>query len=168
MACRVCSVNSNLTGRPVPSILQSGTDLLLPNCGAIDRIPARCNEVCTTPRWREPDSNRRYRVTQPRFRGQPISPLLDHPLTEKSARTRTDSMTTPDASAGPMVRIRFPPAGSLSQRRTPEAVGEKPALWRRSAGGWGREKGRAGCEPGLLRPFSLTSIDAVPPRESSD
>src|SRR5205814_997705 len=24
----------------------------------------------------------------------------------------------------------------------------------RSAGGWGREKGRAGCEPGLLRPFS--------------
>ena len=38
---------------------------------------------------------------------------LDHPLTEKSARTRTDSMTTPDASAGPMVRIRFPPAASL-------------------------------------------------------
>src|ERR1700731_4518676 len=38
----------------------------------------------------------------------------------------------------------------------------------RSAGGWGREKGRAGCEPGLLRPFSLTGIDAVPPPESSD
>src|SRR5207253_8693690 len=43
-----------------------------------------------------------------------------------------------------------------------------PALWRRSAGGWGREKGRAGCEPGLFRPFSLTGIDAVPPHESSD
>src|SRR5439155_19615807 len=32
----------------------------------------------------------------------------------------------------------------------PEAIGEKPALWRRSAGGWGREKGRAG-EPDLPR-----------------
>ena len=40
-----------------------------------------------TRQWREPDSNRRSRVTQPRFRGRPISPLLDHPLTEKSART---------------------------------------------------------------------------------
>jgi hypothetical protein len=69
-------------------------------------------ESLQTPRWREPDSNRRYRMAQPRFRGQPISPLLDHPLAEKSARTRTDSMTTPDASAGPMVRIRFPPAKS--------------------------------------------------------
>src|ERR1700720_850298 len=45
---------------------------------------------------------------------------------------------------------------------------KSPALWQRSAGGWGREKGRAGCEPGLLRPFSLTGIDAVPPPESSD
>ena len=26
----------------------------------------------------------------------------------------------------------------------------------------------AGCEPGLLRPFSLTGIDAVPPPASSD
>src|SRR6202011_5514831 len=42
------------------------------------------------------------------------------------------------------------------------------AFWRRSAGGWGPEKGRAGGEPGLLRPFSLTGIDAVPPPESSD
>jgi len=50
----------------------------------------------------------------------------------------------------------------------PEAIGENPALWRRSAGGWGREKRRAGCEPGLLRRFSLTGIDAVPPPESSD
>src|ERR1700731_4454727 len=33
-------------------------------------------------------------------------------------------------------------------------------------GGWGREKGRAGSEPGLPRPFSLTGIDAVPPPES--
>jgi hypothetical protein len=41
-------------------------------------------------------------------------------------------------------------------------------LWRRSVGVWGREKGRTGCEPGPLRPFSLTGIDAVPPPESSD
>ena len=39
---------------------------------------------------------------------------------------------------------------------------------RRSAGGWGGEKGRAGGEPGLLRPFSLTGIDAVPPPQNSD
>jgi hypothetical protein len=48
------------------------------------------------------------------------------------------------------------------------AGAKSPALWRRSAGGWGREKGRAGCERGLLRPFSLTGIDAVPPPEGSD
>ena len=35
-----------------------------------------------------------------------------------------------------------------------EAVTESPALWRGSAAGWGREKGSAGCEPGLLRLFS--------------
>src|ERR1700730_18072424 len=47
-------------------------------------------------------------------------------------------------------------------------LAKSPALWRRSAGGGGREKGRAGCEPGLLRPFSLTGINVVPPPESSD
>jgi hypothetical protein len=63
------------------------------------------------------------------------------------------------------------PASSSSQSVSavnPEAIGEKPRTWRRSAGGRGREKGRAGGEPGLLRPFSLTRIDAVPPPESSD
>src|SRR5271156_2363236 len=60
----------------------------------------RGTESLRTLRWREPDSNRRYRVTQPRFRGRPISPLLDHPLTEKSARTRTDNMTTPGRLRG--------------------------------------------------------------------
>src|SRR5262245_6416442 len=33
-ACPVCSLSSNLTGRP---------GLPLPHCGAIDRIPAGCN-----------------------------------------------------------------------------------------------------------------------------
>jgi len=50
----------------------------------------------------------------------------------------------------------------------PAAVSEKPRTLAAFCGGWGREKGRAGCEPGLLRPFSLTGIDAVPPPESSD
>src|SRR2546421_9826945 len=49
-----------------------------------------------------------------------------------------------------------------------EAVWEKPRTLAAFCGGWGREKGRAGCEPGLLRPFSLTGIDAVPPPASSD
>src|ERR1700745_856396 len=63
------------------------------------------------------------------------------------------------------------PASSSSQSVSavnPEAIGEKPRIWRRSAGGWGREKGRAGCQPGLLCPFSLTGIDAVPPPEGFD
>ena len=97
--------------------------------------------------------------------------------------------------AGPKVRIHLPPA--RSQQRTlwlpgashaggtqssnplcsssqsvsavnPEAIGEKPRTLAASARGWGREKGHAGCEPGLLRPFSLTGIDAVPPPEGSD
>src|SRR5437660_5098102 len=50
----------------------------------------------------------------------------------------------------------------------PEAIGEKPRTLAAVCGWSGREKGRAGCEPGLLRPFSLTGIDAVPPPESSD
>jgi putative MFS transporter len=46
----------------------------------------------------------------PQYRGRTIVALICWLL--ESARTRTDSMTTPDASAGPMVRIRFPPASS--------------------------------------------------------
>jgi hypothetical protein len=50
----------------------------------------------------------------------------------------------------------------------PEAIGEKPRTLAAVCGWLGREKGRAGGEPGRLRPFSLTGIDAVPPPESSD
>src|SRR5690349_7568389 len=67
---------------------------------------------------------------------------------------------------GPRVRIRLAPAASLSQRGPPWLHAKRAALWRQFAGGSGREKGRAGCEPGLLRSFSLTDIDAVPPPES--
>src|SRR6516164_10627040 len=50
----------------------------------------------------------------------------------------------------------------------PGLSAKSPAVWRRSACDWGREKGRAGHEPALLGRFSLTGIDAVPPAESSD
>ena len=39
-----------------------------------------------------------------------------------------------------------------------KTVGEKPAFWRRSVCGWGREKRRAGRDPSLLGRFSLTGI----------
>src|SRR5580692_13052526 len=63
------------------------------------------------------------------------------------------------------------PSSSSSQSVSavnPEAIGEKPRTLAEVCGWWGHEKGRAGREPGLLRPFSLTGIDAVPPPESSD
>src|SRR6516164_8376705 len=50
----------------------------------------------------------------------------------------------------------------------PGLSAKSPAVWRRSACDWGREKGRAGHEPALRGRFSLTGIDAVPPAESSD
>ena len=49
-----------------------------------------------------------------------------------------------------------------------EAVREKARTLAAFCGWLGREKGRAGCEPGVLRSFSLTDIDAVPPPASSD
>jgi hypothetical protein len=39
-----------------------------------------------------------------------------------------------------------------------KTVGEKPAFWRRSVYGWGREKRRSGRDPSLLGRFSLTGI----------
>jgi hypothetical protein len=38
------------------------------------------------------------------------------PQTEKLARTRLDTKTTPAPFAGPTVRIRFPPAASLLRK----------------------------------------------------
>src|SRR6516162_8038167 len=68
---------------------------------------------------------------------------------------------------GPMVRIRRPPALSLSQWCVPVRAGEKAESSRRFAGGLGREKGRASDGPTVLGNFSLTGIDAVPLWESS-
>jgi hypothetical protein len=63
-------------------------------------ILAAGTEGLQTRRWREPDSNRRSRLTPSRSQGRLMSPLLDPPPTEKSARTRTDSTRTPGALRG--------------------------------------------------------------------
>ena len=68
---------------------------------------------------------------------------------------------------GPAVRIPLPPPASLSRQCPAAQPAQNPAPWRRSARGWGRDKGRAGREPVLLGSFSLSGIDAVPPRESA-
>ena len=79
-------------------------------------------------------------------------------LDMSDARIHTPELREPGFPRGSMVkcgkRIFFPPAASLSQRWTLRPYAKSPALWRRSEGGWGREKGRAGCEPGLLGRFS--------------
>jgi len=72
------------------------------------------------------------------------------------------------ARGGPMVRIRFPPPVSLSQPGPADAVGQSrgcgagPVLLRDV------RKGRGGCDQTLFGPVSLSPIDAVPVRESSD
>jgi hypothetical protein len=61
-----------------------------------------------------------------------------------------------------------PPSRGESVSTVRSRAGAKsPALLRRSARAWGRERGRAGGERALLGSFSLTGIDAVPLRESS-
>ena len=69
---------------------------------------------------------------------------------------------------GPTVRNPLPSSSQSVSAVNPEAVGEKPRTLAAFCRWPGREKGRPGCEPGLLRPFSLVGIDAVPPPESSD
>src|SRR5271168_2516443 len=64
-----------------------------------------------TRRWRKPDSNRRYRVTQARFREGLMSPPLDSSLTENSARTRTDTRTTTGAFRGTDASNPLPSSG---------------------------------------------------------
>ena len=69
---------------------------------------------------------------------------------------------------GPRVRIPFAPPVSLSQPGPADAVGQSrgcgagPVLFRDV------RKGRGGCDPTLFGPVSLSPIDAVPVRESSD
>jgi hypothetical protein len=89
--------------------------------GHVDEItPRQPHGSLLTPRWRKPDSNRRYRVTQARFREGLMSPQLDSPLTEKSARTRTDTRTTTGAFRGTDGSNPLPSRSeSLEQQRYP-------------------------------------------------
>src|ERR1700732_1244057 len=65
-----------------------------------------------------------------------------------------------------MVRIRFPPAASLSRECLPCLQAQRPGFPRRCEPGRDQRTGPAGDE--LARPgrFSLTGIDAVPPGRS--
>ena len=139
--------------------------------------------VCVTPRWSKPDSNRwslsGIDAAAVQMTGDPCHAF-------RNGRV---------PAAGPQVRIRLAPAVSQAKLRpsraenpglscrgtrssspspsssqsvsvvNPEAESEKPRTLAHSAAGLGREKGRAGFEPGLRRAFSLTGIDAVPPLE---
>ena len=65
----------------------------------------------TTLRWREPDSNYRFRITRPRFQDRLMSPLPDSPPTEiraNESRHRED--------AGRLPRNRWFEACSLQRR----------------------------------------------------
>ena len=86
-------------------------------------------------------------------------------LAGRSGRPRRQSS---QVTGGPMVRIHLPPPVSLSQPGPADAVGQSrgcgagPVLLRDV------RKGRGGCDQTLFGPVSLSPIDAVPVRESSD
>ena len=63
------------------------------------------------------------------------------PIRAVGAETDVGRRNARSSTAGPMVRIRFPPRFSPVPRC---ATGSQPPPWRRSAHGLGREKGRAG------------------------
>jgi ABC-type amino acid transport substrate-binding protein len=99
-------------------------------------------------------------------------PIADFYEAENQDLVRLDTSGTPFAyscrvspqrSDGTESSNPLPSSRQSVSAVNPEAIGEEPRTLAGSAGGWGREKGRAGCEPGLLRPFSLTGTDAVPP-----
>jgi hypothetical protein len=88
-----------------------------------------------TLRWREPDSNHRFRVTRPRFQDRLMSPLPDSPPTEIRREREPTPRGCRAPSAGPMVRIRLPPAKSRprtsrakSNPLSPGTEGSDPAL----------------------------------------
>jgi hypothetical protein len=64
-------------------------------------------------RWREPDSNHWFRVTRPTSQDRLTSPLPDSPPTEIGREREPTPRGCRAPSAGPMVRIRLPPAGTL-------------------------------------------------------
>src|SRR6267378_554348 len=66
---------------------------------------------------------------------------------------------------GPMVRIRLPPAASLSRECLPCLPAQRPGFRPECEPGRDQRKGRADHEPARLGCFSLIGIDAVSPRE---
>jgi hypothetical protein len=74
------------------------TGFLLANPGLV--VFSRTSVRRQTPRWREPDSNRRYRVTRPRFEKGSCRHCLSPNQRIKSARTRTETTTPPGAFRG--------------------------------------------------------------------
>jgi len=93
------------------------------------------------------------------------------PTTKQSRmRTRTSPRSCRGQSdaprEGPMVRILFPPAASLSHRGLRLQQAQKPGVRRECEPGRDQRTGRAGQESARLGPLSLTGIVAVPPGRS--
>ena len=66
-----------------------------------------------------------------------------------------------------MVRGPLPPPVSLSYQYLPRLQAQRPGFRRECQPGRDQRTGRAGHEPARLGCFSLTGIDAVPPRKIS-
>jgi hypothetical protein len=94
--------------------LQSDGKFVLPHASrSIRQAPHKFRECIEhpgsdrTPRWREMDSNHRYRVRNNPFWLPPFGPAIRLPQQKPALSCR-----------GPMVRIHLPPATSLAQGRT--------------------------------------------------
>ena len=81
--------------------------------GKIFGDPIERVRFARTLRWREPDSNYRFSITRPRFQDRLMSPLPDSPPTEIRSEREPTPRGCRAPSAGPMIRILFPPAASL-------------------------------------------------------
>ena len=100
-----------------------------------------------TLRWREADSNHRFRVTRPRFQNRLKSPLPDSAPTEVRREREPTPRGRLASSAGPMVRIPVPSSRQSVSRPHPLSKVENPGFPRGCARlAWrpGRQR-RAGC-----------------------
>ena len=123
-------------GHIAPRLIESATR----SVDAVSR-PDRQLSSHETRRWREPDSNHRFGVAQPRFQDRLTSLLADCPPTEARREREPTPRGCRAPSAGPMVRILFPPEKSLQtfgsaaweRSRTPTRLLHRPPLQARSA-----------------------------------
>jgi hypothetical protein len=100
-------------GHIAPRLIESATR----SVGAVSR-PDRQLSSHETRRWREPDSNHRFRVTRPRFRDRLTSLLPDCRPTEARREREPTPRECRAPSAGPMVRILFRASGGCQKRRS--------------------------------------------------